>query len=255
VLGAGHTAVATTAVAEPEKKKPDLTLSKIAAAAGAAATSAVAGSYLGAAGTVAGAALGSVVTTIATTMYQRSLDKTRETVLQRVKLPGKDDATVLAEPVDPLATIPLQRNGDMVEPVLPEAASRPWFTRKRFWVTGATTVIAFVIGLLVITGVEWAKGSPISGGDSGTSVGRVVSGGSAPADESSTEESTTPTTSEQAPESGSGSGSGSTEETGGASPTRSATPSTSTSPTTSQAPSTGSTGSGGQRGGGAEPTG
>lgn len=254
VLGAGRL-IADTAAVEPAKK-PDLTFSKIAAAAGAAATSAVAGSYLGAAGTVAGAALGSVVTTIATTMYQRSLDKTRETVLQRVKLPGKDgaaDTTVLAEPVDPLATIPLQRDGEIVAPVLPAEDRRRWFTRKRVWVTAATTVIAFAIGLLVITGVEWAKGSPISGGDSGTSVGRVVTGGSAPAEESTTDESTTPSTSEQAP-------SESTQETGDTSATRSATPSTSTSPTTSQAPSTGTTGTGGaadqqRSGGGTEPTG
>ncbi|MCF7552794.1 hypothetical protein [Pseudonocardia sp. WMMC193] len=251
VLGA-HRTLATTTVTEPEKKKVDLTLTKVAAGAAAAATSAVAGSYLGAAGTVAGAAIGSVVTTIATTMYQRSLDKTRETVLQRVKLPGRGaaDTTVLAEPVDPLATIPMQRDGGLVAPVLPAPEQRPWYTRKRVWVTAATTVVAFAVGLLVITGVEWAKGSPISGGESGTSVGRVVTGGSAPSEEprSETTESPTPTTTEQAPESssgsGSGSGSGSTEQTGGASATRTTTPSPSTSPTTSRAPGTGNTGPG-----------
>jgi hypothetical protein len=229
-------------VAEPAKK-PELTFGKVAVAAGAAATSAVAGSYLGAAGTVAGAAIGAVVTTVATNLYQRSLDKTRETVLQVVK-PGKGDTTVLAEPVDPLATIPLQRTGELVEPVLPAVSRRPWFTRKRIWVTGLTTVIAFVVGLLVITGVEWAKGSPISGGDSGTSVGRVVTGGSGASEEPTSTESPSPTTSEQAP------GPGSVEETGGATPTRSPTPSTSTSPTTS-APATGTTGTNPQRSGGA----
>jgi hypothetical protein len=106
--------------------------------------------------------------------------------------------------------------------------ARPWFTRKRFWVTGLTTVVAFVIGLLVITGVEWAKGSPISGGESGTSVGRVVTGGSGGSDEPT--ESPSPTTSEQAP------GVGSADETS-ATPTPRPTPSTSTSPTTS-APTT-----------------
>src|SRR5215212_2270215 len=56
--------------------------------AGAAATSAVVGSFYGAAGTVLGAALGSVVSMIATTLYQHSLDRTRDTVKARIKLPS-----------------------------------------------------------------------------------------------------------------------------------------------------------------------
>src|SRR5690242_5069633 len=112
-----------------EEKKPDLTVNKIIAGAGAAATTAVFGSFFGATGTVAGAALGSVVTTLGTTLYQRSLDRTKETVLARVKIPGKKDAVVIAEPVDPLATIPLQRRADegagptMLQPALGDAAA------------------------------------------------------------------------------------------------------------------------------------
>jgi hypothetical protein len=37
---------------------------------------------------VLGAALGSVVSMIATTIYQHSLDRTRDTVKARIKLPG-----------------------------------------------------------------------------------------------------------------------------------------------------------------------
>ncbi|WP_345413840.1 hypothetical protein [Pseudonocardia xishanensis] len=236
--GAARPTVATT-VAEAEKKeKKDLTINKVLAGAGAAATSAVFGSYFGAAGTVAGAALGSVVTTLAATMYQRSLDRTREIALQKVRLPGRGDTRVLAEPVDPLATIPLQRGSTgspMLAPVLPSAPKRARLTRKRVVVALVSTVAAFLIGLLAITGVEWIKGSPISGGESGTSVSRVVTGGSAAPDgeTTGTTESVSPTTTKRAPESTDGS----TESTGGASPTTSPAPTSSTTPTTtSRAP-------------------
>ena len=39
-------------------------------------------------GTVGGAALGSVFSAVVTWLYQHSLDKTRDTVKARVKLPG-----------------------------------------------------------------------------------------------------------------------------------------------------------------------
>jgi len=258
----GRSLVATT-VAEPATTKKDLTVNKVLAGAGAAATSAVFGSYFGAAGTVAGAALGSVVTTLATTMYQRSLDRTREIALQKVKLPGRGDTKVLAEPVDPLATIPLQRGSaraPLLEPVLPAAPKRAWLTRKRVLVAVGSAVAAFLIGLLVITGVEWVKGSPISGGESGTSVSRVVTGGTA-ADTGTTEtEESTPTTTEQAPDEES-TGGGVGESTGGASPTTSPAPSSSAPPTTtSRAPTSAGQNSGGLGGtgligGGAESAG
>ena len=81
--GRGRT-VATAA----EPKKKDLTVNKLVAGAGAAATSAVLGSFFGAMGTVGGAALGSVFSAVVTWLYQHSLDKTRDTVKARVKLPG-----------------------------------------------------------------------------------------------------------------------------------------------------------------------
>ena len=39
-------------------------------------------------GTVSGAALGSVFSAVVTWLYQHSLDKTRDTVKARIKLPG-----------------------------------------------------------------------------------------------------------------------------------------------------------------------
>ncbi|WP_344414770.1 hypothetical protein [Pseudonocardia ailaonensis] len=192
-------------------KKVDLTVNKIIASAGAAATTAVFGSFFGATGTVVGAALGSVVTTVGTTIYQRSLDRTRDTVLQRIKVPGTGE-TVIAEtvvhPADAMPTIPLQRGTTpdgrtMLEPATAEPA-RPRVTRKRLIIAGISTVVAFVTAMLLITGIEWIKGSPISGGDSGTSVSRVVSG---TADTSGDQQS------------------GSTDTTGSSAPTTSETPS------------------------------
>jgi hypothetical protein len=251
---------ATTATVE--EKKPDLTVNKIIAGAGAAATTAVFGSFFGATGTVAGAALGSVVTTVGTTLYQRSLDRTKETVLARVKIPARKDAVVVAEPVDPLATIPLQRRADegggptMLQPALgdgPAEQVRPWYTRKRLLLAAASTVAAFVVGMVVITGVEWVKGSPISGGTSGTSVSRVVSGSPITPEKDTdqggstdTTETTTPTTTPEPSEERSGSTerTGTEEPTG--SPTATTTPRTGT-PTRTTAPDAGD--SGAQRGG------
>jgi hypothetical protein len=264
----GSTAASSTTAtsATVEEKKPDLTVNKIIAGAGAAATTAVFGSFFGATGTVAGAALGSVVTTLGTTLYQRSLDRTKETVLARVKIPGRSDGVVVAEPVDPLATIPMQRRADegagptMLQPALGDEApekTRPWYTRKRLLVAVASTVAAFAVGLLVITGVEWVKGSPISGGTSGTSVSRVVSGTSTTTDKNTeqdqggstdTSESATPTTTPDSSDERGGSSEQTRDDepTGGA--TATTTPRTGT-PTRTTSPDTGDTGSGSQRGG------
>jgi hypothetical protein len=60
----------------------------------------------------------------------------------------------------------------------PQARSRPWGR-----MIGATVVV-FLLGLAVVTGLEWIKGSTLTAGQSGTSVGRVLA--PQPADETST---------------------------------------------------------------------
>lgn len=139
-----------------EKKAPDLTVNKVLAGAGAAATAAVLGSYLGAAGTVMGAALGSVASTTASVLYQRSLDRTRETVVARIR-PGR---------------IPAQRSAPDAETVIiapvPPARRRSW----RRAVVAA--IVVFLLGLAAVTGLEWATGSSLTTDESGTSVGRVI---------------------------------------------------------------------------------
>ncbi len=143
------------AAAPPAK---ELSVNKIVAGAGAAATTAVLGSFFGAAGTVAGAALGSVASTVATTIYQRSLDRTRETIVARIR------PVAGARVGDADATVRLR-----VEPAVPPA--RP---RRRWAVWVGATALVFLLGLLAVTGIEWIKGSTITAGDSGTSVGRVL---------------------------------------------------------------------------------
>lgn len=160
---------------EPEATAPtkaaDLTVNKVIAGAGAAATSAVLGSYFGAAGTVAGAALGSVASTVATTLYQRSLDRTRDHIVARVRLSAGRQTDLSDTPTVQL-TAPLPASPDApttqlrVEPVL----RRP----RRLWLWAGATVLVFVLGLLVVTGLEWAKGSALTTGQPGTSVGRVL---------------------------------------------------------------------------------
>src|SRR4051794_34870406 len=66
--------------AEQPARKVDLTVNKVIAGAGAAATSAVLGSFFGALGTVAGAAIGAIASTMATSLYEHSLNRTQDTV-------------------------------------------------------------------------------------------------------------------------------------------------------------------------------
>lgn len=163
----------------PPAEKSGLTVNQVVAGAGAAATSAVLGSFFGAAGTVAGAALGSVASTLAGTLYQRSLDRTRDTVAARIRRPR----------VDPELTIPMPRisperssRGPGTTAPAPPPTRRPWLRRS---IAGA--LLVFVLGLSVVTGLEWAKGSTLVQGESGTSVGRVVGPAPVVGDPSSSE--------------------------------------------------------------------
>jgi hypothetical protein len=162
---------------EPEAttpaKAPELTVNKVLAGAGAAVTSAVLGSYFGATGTVAGAALGSVASTVATTLYQRSLDRTRDTILARVRITGSRSPDLSDTPTVQL-TVPEQR-GPAEEPATTQLRVEPVLRRPRkVWLWAGATVLVFVIGLLVVTGLEWAKGASLTTGQPGTSVGRVL---------------------------------------------------------------------------------
>jgi hypothetical protein len=143
----------------------------------------------GAAGTVLGAALGSVVSTLAAAVYEHSLDRTRDTVKARIKLPGGRTVDVAGKVEVPAPRVAAggeagqahvfvtpaestNRRRTMVLPsVSPASPARP----LRRWV--ALTALAFgvfLLGLLAVTGVELLKGSTLTRGETGTSVGRVV---------------------------------------------------------------------------------
>jgi hypothetical protein len=190
---------------EPTRKRwaGDLTVNKILAGAGAAATSAILGSYLGAAGTVAGAALGSLISTVATSIYQRSLDRTKTEVIARIRPvsgpsvgddAGADAPTVVAEPVDE-ATVrmpsPRPAGDDQETQVLRPVPPKP--RKRRRFAYAALTVMVFLLGMFAVTGFELVRGSTLWGGEGDTSVGRVIAPSSGGSD-TTTEPTEAPTT-------------------------------------------------------------
>jgi hypothetical protein len=158
----------------PVKKASDqLSMSKVLAGGMAAATSAVFGSYFGTFGTVGGAAVGSVATTLATRLYQRSIEHTRDSVKAKVQIvAGRGDDSATASKIETQRTV--QLDPELAAP----ASGRPGGRSVKILVLG--TVMIFLIGLALVTGVEWAKGSPLSGGSTGTSVQRVLEPRSTP---------------------------------------------------------------------------
>jgi len=206
------------------KDTEGIRISQVLAGALAAVTAALLGSTVGVAGTVVGAGLASVVSTVGGALYLRSIQRTKQSVRTvRAKVVGRSgDATVLVTDEDTQ-----QETGESAEVDQPDASDdRPEPERRRLrWPTlVAGSVLAFALGMLAITGVEWLRGEPLSGG-TGTTFGSIVephrdSGSNddkAPASDPSTPPSSTITTTGDAPKS-----------------------TTSTPPTTSTAPSTGS---------------
>ncbi|OXM72073.1 MULTISPECIES: hypothetical protein [Amycolatopsis] len=123
---------------------------------------------------------------------------------------GGEKTVFIPKPVDPPAA-----------EAAPPAGKKPWW-KSRWTLAAATSVVAFVVGMLAITGFEAATGSTVSGGN-GTTLGRVV-GGSGPAEKTTPQVSTVTESSsadEQAPAS-----------------TRSSAPTTSSSAEETQSPVT-----------------
>ena len=186
----------------------------------AAVTTAAAGGFIGGAGgTVAGAAVASVVTTVGEAIYQRSLERTRDRVRDRIgaarsgrgapgvsatAVMGQDRAadrtrvapaapgTAVLAPGEALPPEPDESPTRVITPteVPPPARSGHG---KRIAILAATGVLIFVVAMIVVTGIERVKGSPLSGGE-GTSVGEVF-GTRVPTTTSSTPDSDEETTS------------------------------------------------------------
>jgi hypothetical protein len=126
-----------------------LSPSKVAAGGLAAATTSVLGSYFGVFGTVGGAAAGAVATTVSTTIYQRSIEHTRTSLRTQA------------------------RHGHAALVRSTRSAQRRDVTGLLISVLLGTLAI-FALGIGVVTGIEWLKGGPLSGGSHGSSVGRVL---------------------------------------------------------------------------------
>ncbi|WP_130345443.1 hypothetical protein [Herbihabitans rhizosphaerae] len=202
---------------------------QVIAAALAAVTAAILGSTLGVAGTVMGAGIASVVTTVGGELYVRSLKRTKDAAAALSVT--RTERTRIVPPVTPSAAT--------VAPE-PERAGRP---RKFRWpLIIGTSAIAFVIGMLALTGIEYATGGAITGTDGKTTIGQIGGGSKGgeqrrqpdggPIEEPS---STSPTPSGERPSGGSS-----------ATTTRPAEPPpTTTPPTTSTPPTTTPTPTGG----------
>ncbi|MFC4854338.1 hypothetical protein [Actinophytocola glycyrrhizae] len=149
-------------------------ISQVLAGALAAVTAALIGSTMGVAGTIAGAGVASVVSTVGGALYLRSIERTSNSVRTvRAKVVGRSGgSTVLV--ADPGTAPPVA--GEEVEATPDEEpGDRPQGERgKRRWpmlVVGSLAV--FALGMLAVTGIEWLRGEPLSGG-TGTTFGSVV---------------------------------------------------------------------------------
>ena len=135
----------------------DLKVSRVAAAALAAVTTALLGSMLGAEGTLIGAAAASMVTTIATSLDQTSLERSRERVRSLAHR---------TRPAHPAA------DAEQPQPSGTERSSRSATWRWVGVVVGALG--GFALAMLAITGIEWARGETIGDNGKGTTIGQVV---------------------------------------------------------------------------------
>jgi hypothetical protein len=175
--------------------------SQIFAGALAAVTAAVIGSTMGVAGTVLGAGLASVISTIGGTVYLRSIKRTTEGVRTvHAKVVGKSGgSTVLVTSEDPDAEPGGEVEADTSDQPTPEEPEdRPPATSRRRWaVLAASTLAAFALGMVVVTGVEWLRGESLSGNE-GTTFSSIVAPRNA--GDSREDPSDDPTTSTTTPE-------------------------------------------------------
>lgn len=132
----------------PVRKGRSLSTSKVLAGGLAAATSAVLGSYLGVLGTVGGAAAASVATALSSELYQRSIEHTSDRLRGRGRASGPQPMPASGPP-------PVRRRGGGLRVLI-------------------GTLVIFAVGIGVVSGIEWARGAPLSGGTHGTSLGRVL---------------------------------------------------------------------------------
>ena len=136
----------------------------------AAITGAFAGSRLGVTGTAIGAGIVSAISSIGAVVYEYWLERTGRSVLSRLPVSRR------------LAGWPTTRAGGSGGAGLhPQHRPQPiraliglsGVMRRRAALVIGLPVSVFVLALAVVTGAEVLRGGPLSGGDSGTTVGSL----------------------------------------------------------------------------------
>ncbi len=186
------------------RRKLELSPTQVAGSALGSVTAAYLGSYLGVAGTVVGAALTSVTMTVGGTLYQRSLEKTKNKAQELAKVelarvtriarsqagPEREKTLRIRPPASGTCLPGMQWPGGewvLDEPAAGEAAAgeaaagEPTVAlaqpvgraRVRWPVVAAASALAFVLCMLVITGWEGITGRSLSGSGHQTTVGGV----------------------------------------------------------------------------------
>nr|WP_033294484.1 hypothetical protein [Amycolatopsis jejuensis] len=159
---------------EPEEKK-GLRMTSVVAAALAAVTAALLGSTLGVAGTVVGAGVASVITTVGGEVYLRSLHRTREAAKKALETAGQrrsrggltpvsdpGDAPTMHLSTDP-SEMPTVRLSKLQEPE-PSGSLGEKLRTMRWPLIIGSSVVAFVVALVVLLGIDWTTKGTVSTG-------------------------------------------------------------------------------------------
>lgn len=173
--------------ADRESEGMGLRPAQVAAAALAAVTAAFLGSSLGVYGTVLGAGLISVVTTVGSEVYLRSLDRTKaaarhlpvkaQRMGMRAERRGGSPSALPDQPTLPIMASAPYGSGRAADTpgAEPRHARRQQWWKRRWSVVAATSVLAFVLGMVALTSYEGVTGRAVSGAD-GTTVSSIVRG-------------------------------------------------------------------------------
>lgn len=253
---------------EKKTRKLEIRPTQLVAGALAAVTAAFLGSTLGVAGTVIGAGVASLVSTLGSAFYQHSLDRTGASLRARVSAFRTNPAEATTRRLSPVAK-PVLKQAEQVTRVLtpvrgpgdqttrylrPVPVDFPSSTvdsptsdsptdsptksgwRRRWRVLAGLTVAVFLLGMGAVTGVELLRGSPISGGSNGTTVGSLFGGSTQKSTSGSTSTTSSPTTSSPTTSTAT-----TTAPTTTAPTTTAQAPATTTAPTTTTSPETSTT--------------
>jgi len=150
---------------------------QVLAAALAAITAAFLGSRLGVYGTVIGAGVLSLVTTVGGEFYLRSLERTKQAAKRTKEVALA--RTLRASPVSGDADDAAVSDAAEVDGSAAEVEGAPPARRVRWPVLAGGTMVAFVLGMAAITGIEALTGSSLSGERGGT-VSNVLGGSPGP---------------------------------------------------------------------------